>query len=210
MIDVSELYGHQYQADSLQPEGIAAFDVIADELVKMFQPKTAMDVGCGGGALIRGLLARGVDAYGIEGSSHAKQYIPERIYVHDLREPTNWTAVDFKVPTDVIHRPYDLVTCTDVGEHIEHEGHDNFCSTLAGLTQYGGWLWFGAAGEGQDGLGHVACEHPCYWIARFNTLGLVLKPWQSEELRKAIKSRPEHAFCWWNAKNGMLFRKEDL
>jgi cyclopropane fatty-acyl-phospholipid synthase-like methyltransferase len=149
MIDVSELYGAHYQRDSLQEAGISAFDVIADELVKMFKPKTAMDVGCGGGALIRGLLARGVDAYGIEGSTHAKQYMPDRIQTWDLRNP-------LLLPMD-----FDLVTCTDVGEHIEYEGHENFCNTIASLVRVGGWLWFGAAGEGQDGLGHVACEHPC-------------------------------------------------
>ena len=197
---LDEVYHHQYQADSLQPEGIVAFDVIADELVKMFNPKTAMDVGCGGGALIQGLLKRGVDAYGIEGSSHAKQYMPDRIGIHDLRRPLQ-EADWYDGPA----QSYDLVTCTDVGEHIEHEGHDNFCKTLADLTKYGGWLVFGAAGEGQEGLGHVACEHPCYWIDRLERVGFRLLAGDSEILRRAIKSHPEHAFAWWVAKNLMVF-----
>ncbi len=192
---LDEVYGASYQRDSLQPEGIAAFDVIADELVKMFNPQTAMDVGCGGGALIRGLVSRGVDAYGIEGSSWAKEYMPDRITTLDLRNPHKLVI------------QYDLVTCTDVGEHIEHSGHETFIDTLFSLVSHNRFLVFGAAGEGQDGLGHVACEHPCYWIRLFERNGFRLRPDMSEILRAAIKARPEHAFAWWVAKNLMVFQK---
>lgn len=192
---LDDIYHRQYQQDSVAPKVIAAFDEIAEVLVCVFDPKTAMDVGSGGGALVQGLLKRGVDAYGIDGSSHCREHLLERIRIHDLREPLN-TYGD----------RYDLVTCTDVGEHIEEEFHSVFCETLAALCRNQGTLVFGAAPEGQDGLGHVSCRHPVYWIGRLLNVGFKLRPFITEELRRAIQDCDTN-HVWWVTKNMMVFEK---
>lgn len=195
---LDDVYHASYQNDSVEPRIVEAFDVIAREIKRMFgTPLSAMDVGCGGGALIRGLLAYEIDAYGLEGSSHGVKLMPDRIKQHDLRDAYKCKWAD----------RYDLVTCSDVAEHVEPDYANTLCDTLSELTKPGGWLLFGAAGEGQDGLGHVNCQHPCYWIGKLEARGFKLFPNVSEELRTKIKANEGHSTVWWYAKNVMVFKK---
>lgn len=195
------MYHAQYQKDSVSDRALVAYAQIAEEIDKMFRPRNAMDVGCGGGALIAGLRAKGVDAWGIEGSEHAVELMPDRIEYHDLREPYSPRA-------QVAYGGYDLVTSFDVGEHIEIECHEEFSKTLMKLMGNRGWLIFGAAPEGQDGLGHVSCAHPCHYIALFQDRGFTLEAKLSEKLRAAVKFREATSFLWWVSKSLLVFRYE--
>jgi len=190
--DVSEMYGVGYQSGSVEASNLRAFDWIASVLNDTFAPKSVIDIGCGGGALIRGLLARGVDACGIEGSSWGAALLPERILQHDLRLPL--ASVD----------KFDLVTCFDTAEHIEEEFAIQFAQNIVSCVASDGVLVFGAAGEGQDGHGHVNCQHPCCWINRMPQL--ILDAPMSEVVRFRVKSNSDHSSAWWVAKNLIVLR----
>src|SRR5262245_54653445 len=176
--EVSCIYGESYQLDSVAEQAIGAADAIAGALVRTFAPRHACDVGCGGGALVRALEQRGVDAVGVEGSVFGSSLYPDRIQLHDLRSPL------------YPKQHYELVTCFDVAEHIEEEYSEVFLRNLVGLTAPWGWLVLGPAGEGQDGLGHVNCQHPTYWIEKLQGFGFGLFPQLSNRLRAEIRTDP--------------------
>jgi uridylate kinase len=81
-------------------------------LIRVFlNPKTVLDVGCGTGHLVKYLRQMGIDAYGVELSSHALELAEEASRPY-LRQG------------DIVKLPYgddefDLVTSFDVLEHIE-------------------------------------------------------------------------------------------
>lgn len=197
---LDDVYFQRYQEDSVSEKALAAYAQIADVLKESFRPRNAMDVGCGGGALVRGLKERGIDAYGIEGSSHAVALLPDRIEHHDLRQPYPKKTIAFG--------GYDLVTSFDVGEHIEMECHETFADTFKTLMGNRGTLVFGAAPEGQDGLGHVSCAHPCHWIDLFERRGFRLMAAWSESVRAAVKAREGTDFLWWVSKSLLVFKYE--
>jgi ribosomal protein L11 methylase PrmA len=193
--EISEMYHAQYQYDSQDEKAREASDEIAKVLSDYFHPKSAFDVGCGGGALIRGFLACGVDAYGVEGSQHAVALMPERIELADLRTKMMWNG------------GADLVTCFDVAEHIEAGFAEIFVENILARCHSTSHIVFGAAGEGQDGLGHVNCQHPVYWIGLFRNHGWEVLPTDSEYVRADIKRQPHTNHLWWVAKNLMVFSR---
>lgn len=192
---LDEMYHKQYHQDALQPNILTAFDIIADEIVKQFEPKTACDVGCSGGALLRGLRERGVDAFGIDGAPTAKE-ITWGIKTWDLRERM-LPCHGFRFGMN------DIVTCFDVAEHIEAPHADDLCFNLNALCDH--WLIFGAAGPRQEGHGHVNLQPQIYWIDKLQGYGFDVKGHESMRLKRAISSREEHGPAWWVAENLMVF-----
>ena len=47
------------------------FEMIADKIVELFNPKTVLDAGCACGYLVAALRDRGVGAYGVDISEYA-------------------------------------------------------------------------------------------------------------------------------------------
>jgi cyclopropane fatty-acyl-phospholipid synthase-like methyltransferase len=174
---------------------------VAMVLVQNLRPSTACDVGCGGGALVTALEHCGVDAVGLEGSVFAYQLLPDRIYVQDLRQLVQWDPE--------WSRKHDLVTCFDVAEHIEEEYVDVFVENLVRCTAPWGTLVLGPAPEDQDGLGHVNCQHPTYWIEKLEGKGFGLSSQLSNQLRREIKASDTN-FLWWIGKNLMAFHRVGL
>jgi SAM-dependent methyltransferase len=186
--NITEVYHRRYQEDSVSDQALQAYSEIADVLNRMFRPRRVIDIGSGGGALIRAFHRLGVHAVGVEGSAHAVALMPESIDLVDLREV--WTPKG----------TYDLVTCFDVAEHIEPEFADVLADNIRKCMHPGSILVFGAAPEGQDGLGHVNCQHPVYWMGKLGAASM-LQPHTSEILRYQIRSKPSTSFLWWVAKN---------
>ncbi len=197
---ITSMYHDQYQRDSVAEQALSAYDSIADVLYRTFRPKTAIDVGSGGGALVRGLGKRGVDAVGVEGAAGAVSLLPDRIFLHDLRSPITGRVREFN----------ELVTSFDVAEHIEPEFADVFIDNLCTCVAPWGTIVLGPAPEGQDGLGHVNCQHPTYWIEKMEARGFALFSRLSNEIREEIKAIEGTNFLWWVPKNLMVFQMVGL
>jgi len=191
---ISEMYHSAYQYDSQDDRARESYAEIAAAICEVLHPVRAFDVGCGGGSLIRGLLAQGVEATGVDGSLHAAAFMPDRIWNHDLRYP---------MLSMTQRPPADMVTCFDVAEHIEEEYADQVVRTC--VQNSGIWILFGPALDGQDGLGHVNCQHPTYWIEKFEEQGCKLDSRVSNQLRAVIKAKPHANHLWWVAQNVMVF-----
>jgi len=119
------------------------------------KPKTMIDYGSGDGWWSHSFKQIGSETcFAVELDEIAKEHTPEDVYFlqHDLREPL----------TDLL-RPFDLVMCLEVAEHIpKHAAHNALLQTLAKST--GNVLIFSAAQPGQPGTGHINLQPVGYWI----------------------------------------------
>lgn len=194
---LSELYHEQYQRDSVSADAMRAWEEIADALLVGLdvEPRSWVDVGCGGGGLLYALGERGIKAIGIEGSVFAMGHLPVEIWLHDLREPLpdGWREA----------MRADVVSCFDVGEHVG--AAEQLVETLAALTER--TLLFGAAPPDQDGLGHIDCRPPEEWRALVEARGLVFDSGLTETLRVLVRTQPHANFLWWVEKNLQAFRR---
>lgn len=193
--DPSTLYGAGYQADSVAPKALTAWEQIARVLQEHLAPHQGLDwcdVGCGGGGLVAALRTRGECALGLEGSREALGLLPVPVLLWDLRRPLVQTPLTV-----------DIVTCFDTAEHVG--AADAVVLTLTLLARE--WIVFGAAPPGQDGLGHIDCRPPDDWTAKFARLGWTLDSAMTAHLRAAIIAAPHTDHLWWIAKNLHAYRR---
>ncbi|MFQ5716949.1 MAG: class I SAM-dependent methyltransferase [Nitrospinales bacterium] len=98
--------------------------------LNFFKPCNVLDVGCGTGNLVWGFLKTGVDAEGIDVSEHAiNRAHPEVRPSLKLGDILNLDYPDNK---------FDLVTCSDVLEHIPQAECEKVIQDLYKIT--GKWL----------------------------------------------------------------------
>ena len=129
--------------------------IVCDAILNVLNPKSLIDLGCGNGDLVSGFLERGVDAYGVEGTTNCLDYtmVPEgRLTIKDLRLPI------------VFKEPFDLCICFEVAEHLEPYAADTLINTTCRASKH---VLFTAAGPGQGGIHHVNCQPKDYWIDKF-------------------------------------------
>ncbi|MCB2134196.1 MAG: hypothetical protein KDD96_19040, partial [Rhodobacteraceae bacterium] len=50
---------------------LSFFDKVAERIVRRYEPRNAIDVGCAFGLLVEALCDRGVEAFGLDVSTHA-------------------------------------------------------------------------------------------------------------------------------------------
>jgi len=118
-------------------------------LIREFNIKTMMDVGCGEGHAVKWFRDAGVEACGFDGLSLNVQRSVTQISHFDL------TTGELVVPVD-------LVWCCEVVEHIPELYLDNLLGTLAS----GRVIAMTHAIPHQLGHNHVNCQNREYWIER--------------------------------------------
>ncbi|HSV38878.1 MAG TPA: class I SAM-dependent methyltransferase, partial [Nocardioidaceae bacterium] len=84
------------------------FTMVAERIVGLTEPQTALDVGCATGMLVQALRYRGVDAKGFDFSEFAVNSAHQ-----DVRDHL-WVGS----ATDPIEGRYDLISCIEVLEHM--------------------------------------------------------------------------------------------
>ena len=100
------------------------FGKIADRLIEDFHPKTALDAGCAMGLLVEALRDRGVEADGVDFSEFAVNQSRE-----DIRQFLTVGSI-----TDPLAKPYDLITCFEVLEHMPPHDADRAIANLCAFT----------------------------------------------------------------------------
>lgn len=171
-------------------EGIFDFSIV----------ESFADLGCSSGRLMEHLNRKypHIDLFGFEYFEWAKKYaspsIKEHIHIGDLSKPLHQ------------NKTYDIVNCTEVGEHIEKEGEEQLLTNLVSITN--DILILTWSNEKHDGDGqHVNPRTKRYIINRLSKKGMTFWP----EATRDFKSRLEllldgvgHA--WWH-ENVMVFKK---
>lgn len=164
---------------------------VAETLDKTFEPNSVIDFGCAIGAHLEHFHEDGILVQGIDGHPAAVEYAvipPERIDLHDLREPYE---------TDQV---YDLVTCFEVLEHIPQRFDDVLVDSLCAA---GDLLVVTAAPPGQGGTHHINEQSREYWISKFEMRGFKHDP----EAAAQVSSSFQLEEADWMAENLFVFRR---
>ena len=163
------------------------------KIMKEFQPKYVLDVGCGSGQWLDEYRKHNVKTKGVEGSSNAwvtmSEETKEVVTQCDLRDTIyeeDWSI--------------DFAQSFEVAEHIEEEYADVFLHNL--VKDDPDIILLTAAPPAQHGIKHVNCQEREYWMTKMKNMGYLY----NQDLLNKIKSWGEPAKCpvWWHS-NLMVF-----
>jgi len=165
---------------SLRPEKIL------EQTLKMFAPKSVVDLGCGVGRSLDFFHERGIDVIGVEGS---------KLAISRARHKELIRRFDLSREVD-LGRRFDLVWSFEVVEHIHPRHVETLMRTIC---RHADRTVLSAARPGQGGEGHFNEQPPEYWIERFAAHGFRCNPIATETLR----SLPEQ-----HSRNMLVFERE--
>ena len=163
------------------------------KIIKEFQPKYVLDVGCGSGQWLDEYRKYNVKTAGIEGSSNAWEA---------MSEETKEVVVEWDL-RDTMHEEdwsIDFFQSFEVAEHIEEEYSDVFLHNL--VKDDPDVILLTAALPGQAGHHHVNCQEREYWMKKMKDNGYLF----DQDLLNEIKSWgvPDGCPFWWPS-NLMVF-----
>lgn len=131
---------------------------LADRVVGITNPRTALDVGCARGLFVQALAIKGVDASGIDISEHAiesaHEDVRERLRVASAIEPFG--------------QRYDLVTCIEVVEHMSPVDAQRAIDNITAATDL---VLFSSSPGDHDEPTHINTRPTAQWAAWFAERG---------------------------------------
>ena len=167
---------------------------IVPVILKLVDPESVLDVGCGIGTWLKIFEDHHVNDYmGVDGDYVDRNLLKipaERFYPCDLSKHFD------------LGRKFDLVISLEVAEHIAESSADQF---VASLVKHGDVLLFSAAIPWQGGQHHLNEQWPEYWEEKFKKFGFyfhdVIRPeiwnnvrvdfWYKQNMFLIKKERPE-------------------
>lgn len=173
----------------------AFFLGIADRLVGITNPRSALDVGCARGLLVQALAERGVDSRGVDISEHAiesaHEAVRDRLRVASATEPFGGR--------------FDLVTCIEVLEHMSPVDAQRAIDNITDATDV---VLFSSSPGDHDEPTHINTHPTAHWAAWFAERGFFrrtdvdltfLSPWavlfeRADLTVHALTQRYEHQF----------------
>jgi glycosyltransferase involved in cell wall biosynthesis len=175
------------------------FGTIAHRIVEQLAPASALDAGCAIGFLVEELRARGVDAWGVDVSEWAISQVPP-----DLKPFCRVGSL-----SEELDRDYDLITCTEVLEHVApHEAE----GAVANLCRHTDTVLFSSSPDDYTEPTHLNVQPSAYWIGLFARHGFYrdtrydvsyLAPHAVLFRRRswsAVDVAQEYEQAWWQAR----------
>ena len=140
-----------------------------DWLIKTFDAKSFLDIGCGPGGMVELAKSKGLLVKGIDGD-------------HTLKRPneTDYTLHDFTKAPLIPDFEYDIGWSVEFVEHVEEKYISNYmpcfqsCNTVVITYAPPGW----------EGHHHVNLKDEDYWIQTFATNGLKHNAEMTHQLRQ--------------------------
>jgi SAM-dependent methyltransferase len=179
---------HSGQLESEEKQTTISAEKILGLLFGIYRPNSILDVGCGLGIWLSVAKKLGVaDVYGIEGpwlNPKQLRIDPASVTIQDLEKPFH------------INRPFDLVICLEVAEHLPPKTAKTF---IASLISHGDIVLFSAAIPYQSGRNHLNEQFPSYWADLFNQFDFI----PIDFLRQQIWEDKD--IFWWLRQNILLF-----
>lgn len=160
-------------------------------IVKLYNPQSVLDVGCGTGTWLKAFDEAGVKDYlGIDGD-----YVnPSQLQIPKGK----FNAVDLQ-NTWNLNRKFDIVISLEVAEHLPETSADIF---VEALTRHSDTIVFSAAIPGQGGQRHINEQWPAYWKKKFATHGFYFH----DVLRPLLWDNPN--IDWWYRQNIFLVNRQ--
>lgn len=188
------LYDHTYYERTVEGPAAASAATMADSIVASFAPGSAIDIGCGTGALLAALRDRGCRVFGLEYSEAGLAYCRSRHL--DVRQ--------FDIESDSFGdgRSFDIAISMEVAEHLPERVADRYVGLIALSAPT---VMFTAAPPGQGGSDHVNEKPREYWIEKFRATGFSYDAATSSEL--ADRWRSSGRVASWYVDNLMVFRR---
>lgn len=162
--------------------------VVVPIIMKLVQPESVIDIGCGLGSWLAIFENHGVrNILGIDGDWVDKSKLNIDIVKfkeHDLTSPLK------------INQKYDLAICLEVAEHLPERAAGILVESL---VRSGKSILFSAAIPNQGGQNHLNEQWHYYWVSKFEKYGFyahdVIRPliWENEQVE------------WWYRQNCFLF-----
>ena len=174
--------------DALQPGAIASANVIVPLLIRLVQPQSVLDVGCGRGAWLKVFEQHGIHVRrGIDGHHVQQKGL--------LINPHEFIAMDLRSPFSLRKR-FDLGVCLEVAEHLPQTTAP---ALVDFLTETAPIILFSAAVPGQGGTAHINEQWPDYWRHLFANRDYLL----IDSMRSRI--RMDRRVDWWYRQNMVMF-----
>lgn len=192
---MSEDYGFRYFSHYSESDGPydwetpgwkAFFTGVAHRTLELTGPAhRTLDVGCAKGFLVMAFLHEGCDAFGIDISEVAIDEAPDPVR----------SRVRVASATDPIHDRYDLITCTEVLEHLSPKDAEQAIERMCTATDR--VVLSSTPGDFDDPT-HINVRPVADWVAAFATRGFYrrtdidmsfLAPWAVYLERASLQPR---------------------
>ena len=175
------------------------FDGIAQKIVEVIGPRTALDAGCAMGFLVERLRARGVEAFGVDLSAYAISQ------AHESVRPYCWVGSVI----DPFPQRYDLIVCIEVLEHLRQPASE---AAIANLCRFSDDILFSSTPFDYREATHFNVQPPEYWADQFARHGFVrdvdcdasfITPWAvrfrrtREPLHRIVRNYERHFWLLW-------------
>ncbi|MDR1073500.1 MAG: methyltransferase domain-containing protein, partial [Treponema sp.] len=135
------------------------FSMIADNIIKDFNPVSVLDAGCALGYLVEALRDRGVDAYGFDISEFAISHVRE-----DVKPYCFVNSITEKIP-EIYPRKYDVVVSIEVLEHLSPQ---DGAMAIKNLCRYSDTIIFTSTPDDITDRTHVNVQLQEYWCREFS------------------------------------------
>jgi SAM-dependent methyltransferase len=190
-----DIYDESFYEEWNEPRIKQEYSAMAEEIIRFFNPSSALDVGCGSGNLMNELKVRGINIKGLEYSTVGIKICLERGL--DVKK--------FNLEKDRLEddSTFDVVISTEVAEHLPESCADPYVDLLCKSSER--VVVFTAAPPGQGGKDHVNEQPNEYWINKFTQRGFTFDESTSLECRDAWKARQVINDFYW--KNLMIFKR---
>ena len=198
-VEFDDIYDEKYYTDVLSPRWEKSFEVIAESIMKVFSPRSVVDVGCGIGLLLLAIKKRGVICRGLEYSSAGL----------NMCHRNGLDVARFDLSRDILPKDLrsDVVVSTEVAEHLPERCADRFVGVLCAIADN---VVMTAAEPAHTYVGdhtHANEQPKEYWIAKFAQKGFKYDENISTKFRTEWKQRE---ISPWFVQHLMVFRKEHV
>jgi SAM-dependent methyltransferase len=172
-------------------------------LVKTYNIKSVLDIGCGRGYSALYFKSLGCNVTGIDGSKQAfEDNVIKDTFVHH----------DYTLGSSSVTGEYDLGWSCEFVEHVEEKYLPNFMQDF----QKCNYIAMTFAGVGQAGHHHVNCNTQDYWIKTLKDYGFDYQQEDTETLRRwAVKDKEDREkiphvpyFVSHFISRGLFFKKQ--
>lgn len=172
---------------------LSAAKEIVPEVLKLLNPQSVVDVGCGTGGWLKIYKENGVkEILGIDG-----KWINKKKLLIDIDD-----FLEYDLLKSLQIKKFDLVTCLEVAEHLPLKNADQFINDL---TKIGDYILFSAAIPFQGGKNHLNEQWQSWWAELFNKNNFL----PTDYLRKIFWNNKK--IEWFYRQNMILYiKKEEL